>query len=111
MKEEFQYKSTPDGKAPSGYQRKGTFRDVTLHGADAKVIDEYDSECIERGITRRQLANELLDHPNNGGDERRFYEAFSKTNYYTDIVEAIGRNNGWDQEDNQSTVDSAPEQS
>lgn len=89
MKEEFTYKSTPDGKAPSGYQKKGTFKDVSLRGADPKIIDEYDTECIERGLTRRELANELMGHAKFGGDDVRFYEAFSKTNSYKRVIEIL----------------------
>jgi len=109
MKDEFTFRSTPNGKPPSGYQKRGTFRDVTLRGVDPKTVDEYDMECIERGITRRDLANELLGHPEDGGDEQRFYDIFSKTNYYTSVVEHIGKRLRLNQDDEKSTINPAPE--
>ncbi len=86
MKDEFTYKSTPNGKLPSGRAKKGTFRDISLSGADPRLIDEYDMECIERGLRRRELFNELLGHPDDGGDLKRFYEIFSKNRRYDKLT-------------------------
>ena len=95
MKEEFTYRSTPNGKAPSGYKKKGTFRDITLAGADPELIDQFDMDCQERGMTRWEFAtNVLLAHPENGGDHKRFYDIFSKTRMFTSVVEMIGKETG-----------------
>ena len=46
------WKSTGTINAPSGRRRRGTFRDVSLSGLPSELIDEVDSACIERSISR-----------------------------------------------------------
>ncbi len=91
MKEEFTYKSTPGGTPPSGALRKGTFRDITLAGSDPALIDEYDSECMNRGITRKELFNELLGRPEDGGDSQRFVDVFSNVKTFSKVVDVVRR--------------------
>lgn len=91
MINEFTYKSTPDGTPPSGALRKGTFRDITLVGADPVLIDEYDSECMDRNITRKQLFNELLGRPEDGGDSQRFVNVFSNVKKYSKFADMVRR--------------------
>lgn len=102
MKDEFTYKSTPDGTPPSGALRKGTFRDITLAGADPVLIDEYDSECIDRGITRKQLFNELLGRPEDGGDLKRFVGIFSNVKKYSKLVDMVRRDTSTSEVDGNS---------
>ncbi len=90
MKEEFTYKSTPDGKPPSGRKQAGTWKDISLAGADPKLIDEFDMDCMERGMTRFDFAmNVLLAHPESGGDHVRFYEIFSNVRKFKRLAESI----------------------
>lgn len=75
MKDEFKYKSTPNGKPPSGAKQKGTFRDLTLSGLSSEQIDDIDAECIDKGITRWEWAMDLSNR-----DKEEFYNIFIQTN-------------------------------
>jgi len=110
MKEEFQYKSTPNGKPPSGHMRKGTFRDISMNGCDPETIEKFDLECMERGFTRLQLAYELLGQAQDGGDHQRFYDIFSKTKSFSSLIQGMGKKISRKMEVESATVSSAPDE-
>lgn len=49
------FKSTADGRPPSGEKIPGTFRDISLEPLSPEMIDLYDSECINRGVNRSEF--------------------------------------------------------
>lgn len=110
MKEEFQYRSTPNGSPPSGRMRKGTFRDVSMNGCDPETIEKFDLECIKRGLTRLQLAYELLGQTQNGGDHQRFYDIFSKTNSFKSLIQGMEKSLFRKMEVESATASPAPEE-
>ncbi len=67
------WKTTTRPEGPSGYKRAGTFRDVTLTDAPAKLVDDIDAICLKRGIKRSEFINDAYDNPT-GGDYQRYVQ-------------------------------------
>tara|TARA_Y100000310_G_C20666071_1_gene807568 strand:- start:1975 stop:2310 length:336 start_codon:yes stop_codon:yes gene_type:complete len=109
MKDEFTYRSTPDGSPPSGRKQTGTWKDISLSGADPKLIDEFDMDCQERGMTRFEFAtNVLLAHPEHGGDAVRFYNIFHNVRKFKKLAEGVKKRDIFD-EFSTADNDSSPE--
>jgi hypothetical protein len=53
------WKSTKNGKVPSGHKRVGTFRDVSLVRCDPKFIEAIDLKCIELSKPRSEVVKKL----------------------------------------------------
>lgn len=58
------WKSTSKNKEPTGYKRKGTFRDISLCGWPPDFIDEFDLVCQQRRICRSRLYEEMRESLN-----------------------------------------------
>ncbi len=108
MKDEFTYRSTPDGSPPSGRKQTGTWKDISLSGADPKLIDEFDMDCQELGLTRFELANKLFELPENGGDDVRFYNVFKDVRKWSKHAERVKKRDQFGHFAEQSN-DSPPE--
>jgi len=50
----------PDG--PTGYKRKGTFRDISLSYYLPEYVDDFDSICISKGVKRSELMKIMDDN-------------------------------------------------
>ena len=81
LSNEFKYKSTPDGSPPSGYRRRGTFRDASFAGMKPEHIDIVDSECQSQGITRSAWVMKALGSPEGRELFHRLFEGTGPQGY------------------------------
>ena len=60
MSREKRYTTTRNGATPTGYKRKGTYRDVSLVTVHPDLIEDFDRTCIEAEMTRSQLLGQAI---------------------------------------------------
>ena len=80
------WKTTNRPSGPTGYKRKGTFRDISLRGLPPEMIDEIDANCIDRGINRSQFISEI-DVVLEDGPKKEWYRYYVTGRMYSDAYD------------------------